>query len=40
MYGYTYTDFRIVTIGKMVYGGSIPYTITISNITVKTKKYK
>lgn len=40
MYGYTYTDFRIVTIGKMVYGGNIPYTITISNITVKAKKYK
>jgi len=36
----TYTNFEISTFGKMPYGGIIPYTIIIHNITVKVKKYK
>ena len=37
---YSYSDFQISAFGKMAYGGSIPYSITISNITVKAKEYK
>jgi len=36
----SYTNFQISTFGKMPYGGIIPYTIIIHNITVKVKKYK